>query len=66
MGNGLIFPAIRRDGSTFYADIMLNQLDIEDQLYGIAIVRDYTLQKNRKIKFVSNWSLKSVRLLPIT
>jgi len=50
MGNGLIFPAIRRDGSTFYADIMLNQLDIEDRLYGIAIVRDYTLQKKSEDK----------------
>ena len=50
MGNGLIFPAIRRDGSTFHVDIMLNQLELEGELYGIAIVRDYTLQKRAEDK----------------
>jgi len=50
MGNGLIFSAIRRDGSTFYIDIMLNQLDIEGEVYGIAIVRDYTYQKQAEDK----------------
>ena len=42
MGNGLIFPAVRRDGSKFYVDIMLNQMEIDGELFGIAIVRDYT------------------------
>ena len=50
MGNGLIFPAIRCDGSTFHVDIMLNQLELEGELYGIAIVRDYTLQKRAEDK----------------
>ncbi|MDV6314856.1 sensor domain-containing diguanylate cyclase [Idiomarina sp. HP20-50] len=50
MGNGLIFSAIRRDGSTFHVDIMLNQLELEGELYGIAIVRDYTLQKKAEDK----------------
>lgn len=50
MGNGLIFPAVRRDGSKFYVDIMLNQLEIESELFGIAIVRDYTLLKKAEDK----------------
>ena len=50
MGNGLIFPAVRRDGSKFYVDIMLNQMEIDGELFGIAIVRDYTLLKKAEDK----------------
>lgn len=50
MGNGLVFPAVRRDDSTFYVDIMLNQLDFDGELFGIAIVRDYTLLKKSEDK----------------
>ncbi|HAD47544.1 MAG TPA: PAS domain S-box protein [Idiomarina sp.] len=50
MGNGLRFPAVKRSGVTFYVDIMLNQMDVDGALYGVAIVRDYTLQQQAEEK----------------
>ncbi|MGM0524662.1 MAG: sensor domain-containing diguanylate cyclase [Pseudomonadota bacterium] len=50
MGNGLRFPALRRSGAEFYVDIMLNQMDVDGELFGVAIVRDYTLQQQAEEK----------------
>lgn len=50
MGNGLRFPALRRNGAEFYVDIMLNQMDVDGELFGVAIVRDYTLQQQAEEK----------------
>lgn len=50
MGNGLRFPALKQNGTEFYVDIMLNQMDVDDARYGVAIVRDYTLQQQAEEK----------------
>lgn len=50
MGNGLRFPALKQNGTEFYVDIMLNQMDVGNELYGVAIVRDYTLQQQAEEK----------------
>jgi len=50
MGNGLRFPALKQSGLQFYVDIMLNQMAVDGDLFGVAIVRDYTLQQQTEEK----------------
>ena len=39
---------VKQSGLQFYVDIMLNQMDVDGDLFGVAIVRDYTLQPDRR------------------